>query len=99
MRPSLGIVLVVIRIPYGCASDLVGEVFVRTELVVQWRMLARGLDTIRKNGAGQLFFNGRCMVWIIGRQPWCHNWMGDWSDEDNVEADDGREKEWQWMEW
>ena len=37
--------------------DLVWEVFVRAELVVQRRMLAGGLDSVRKDGGWHLFLN------------------------------------------
>ena len=57
MGPSLWIVLVVIRIPYGGASDLMREVVVRSDLMVKRRMLARGLDAVRKDGARHLLFD------------------------------------------
>ena len=73
MRPSLRIVFVIICIPDCCASDFMRKVFVGAELVIQRRMLARGLDAIREEGAGYMFFNGRGMVWIGRRQRWCHD--------------------------
>lgn len=57
MRPSLWVVLVVVGIPYGGAIDLVWEVLVRTELVVQRGMLAGGLYSVGKDGAGHLFLD------------------------------------------
>ena len=57
MGPSLWIVLVVICIPYSGASDLTREVLVRKELMVERRMLARGLDAVREDGAGHLLFD------------------------------------------
>ena len=50
MGPSLWIVLVVVRVPYCRARDVVGKVLVRAQLVVQRGMLARGLDAIREDG-------------------------------------------------
>lgn len=57
MRPSLWIVDVVMGIPYGGPSDFMREMLERTELVVQRRMLAGGLDAIRKDGARELLLD------------------------------------------
>lgn len=57
MRPSLWVVDVVMGIPYGGPSDFMRKIVKGTELVVQRRMLTRGLDAIRKDGARDLFFD------------------------------------------
>lgn len=46
MRPLLGVVAVFVRLPDRAPCDLLGELFKRLELLVQWRVLAGGLQAI-----------------------------------------------------
>jgi hypothetical protein len=73
MRPALGVVTVVLRLPDSGTGDLLGEVIVRAEGRVDGWMLAGGLEAIWE---GIFLESGNLeLVWRGGSgfgDSWCH---------------------------
>lgn len=70
MSPSVGIIGIVLSLPYGGTNDFLWEFRVRFELVIQWRMLTRGFDaTVVAGGGGyRLTLLVGFLVGFLGRR-------------------------------
>lgn len=77
MHPSLGMVLVVFRLPYRLTYNLLGEIMIRLELVILGDQLTRSLDAVRKDGFGGIVV---AEAWQLGRLIY----EGGWSHWESV---------------
>lgn len=71
MHPSLGMVLVVFRLPYRLTYNLLGEIMIRLELVISGDQLTRSLDAVRKDGFGGIVV---AEAWQLGRLIYEGGW-------------------------